>query len=79
MAARKTTNAVVVETNDIVVPTTLRTSTQLGKVAAKAAVSSVAAGTNFGKAFAISFAGERKLAAQRSQSDLDALRAEYGL
>ena len=77
--ARSTRTAVeTVETEIIAVPQ-LRTSTQLGKVAAKAAVSSVAAGTNFGKAFAISFAGERKLAAQRSQSDLDALRAEYGL
>lgn len=82
MAARKTTNAVVTETAAQIEPKpmhTLRTSTQIGKVVAKAAVASYESSRNFGRAFNIAFEGERKRAAQRSEDDLAALRAEYGL
>lgn len=81
MAARKTTNTVATTDNDINVrpANQLGIDSKLGVAAARAAVVAGKAAQNFGSAFAIAFEGERRLAQAKRNSDLDIIRARYGL
>ena len=81
MAARKTTKTVATTDNDINVrpANQLGIDSKLGVMAAKAAVASGTAARNFTGAFAIAFKGERRLAQAKRNSELDIIRARYGL
>lgn len=57
----------------------LSIDSKLGVAAARAAVVAGKAAQNFGSAFAIAFEGERRLAQAKRNSDLDIIRARYGL